>query len=527
MLTERFFILETTEGALAATLPEALARLCDGSLVGFEGLAAHQQHAWDLFLFQIAALALVRSGEAEAVEDDAAWRRLADAAEWRQRLVTLTPGCSDTAWSLVVDDLTRPAFLQPPIVTGTLNGYAIAGRTPDEIDVLVTAKGHDVKVARASASERLHWLFALVTLQTLQGYSGRGNFGIARMNGGFASRSLVMLTPGRDLPARFRRGVQSALVAHQKALDTDGYYYRDDGLALLWLKAWDTNESLSLKSLDPLFVEVCRRVRLVPDAQGNIVAWGRPSEKPRVAVPKEAKGNLGDAWTPVSAKENAALTVGPAGFDYRLVQRLLSPQEFSKPASMEIPDADPEGGLWLHAAVLVRGQGKTEGLHDRWLLIPQGVQSFIRDPTKAERMAKLSGGMIVQADGAKRALRLGLLKYLQGGAEKIDFDDERPRAWLDALEQRIDGMFFQHLFARVRNDSDLQTETAWRKGLETATRDLFAEATTRLSAPECRRERALAVASVTFGGSLRKAGIAIASPLPGEQPDETEEADAA
>jgi len=248
MLTDCLFVIETRTGVVKTTLPEALARLCDGSLVGFEGLAAHQRHAWDLFLYQIAALALVRSGEAEAAEDDAAWRRLADAAEWKQRLAALTPDCADTAWSLVVNDLTRPAFLQPPIGTGTLNGYTIAGRTPDEIDVLVTAKGHDVKVARAGASERLHWLFAVVTLQTLQGYSGRGNFGIARMNGGFASRPFVMLTPGRDLPVRFRRGVQSALVARQKALDTDDYYYREDGLALLWLKTWDTEERLSLKA---------------------------------------------------------------------------------------------------------------------------------------------------------------------------------------------------------------------------------------------------------------------------------------
>ena len=106
MLTDCIFVIETKVGGVKVTLPEALARLCDGSLVGFEGLAAHQQHAWDLFLYQIAALALVRSGETVAAEDDAAWCRLADAAEWRQRLAALTPGCADTAWSLVVDDLT-------------------------------------------------------------------------------------------------------------------------------------------------------------------------------------------------------------------------------------------------------------------------------------------------------------------------------------------------------------------------------------------------------------------------------------
>ncbi len=531
MLTERILSIETTDGVHAATLPEALERLCAGSLIGFEGLAAHQRHAWELFLFQIAALALVRSGEAKAVEDNAAWRNLANAEGWRQRLAALTPGCADTAWSLVVDDLTRPAFLQPPIGHGTLDGYTVAGRTPNEIDVLVTSKNHDVKRARGAESTPLHWLFSLVTLQTIQGYSGRHPpksfyHGIARMNGGFASRPLVMFTPDRDFSIRFLRGVQAALAARRKALDTDDYYYRDDGLALLWLEAWDSEKSLSLENLDPLFVEICRRVRLVRNGEGQITAWGRPSEVPRVQVPKEAKGNLGDAWTPIGAKENAALTVGSSGFDYRLVQRLLNPQEFLRPASMELPGAEPDGELWLHAAVLVRGQGKTEGLHERWLLIPQRVQSFMRDPTVAEMIAKLSGGMIARADGAKRALRVGLLKFLQGGADKINFEDERPRAWLDVLEHRIDAMFFEHLFARVSSDGDLPTEMAWRNALETATRDLFAAATTRLSPPECRRERALAIASIAFSASLRKAGISIAR-VPGEQTDEPEQDDAA
>jgi CRISPR system Cascade subunit CasA len=178
-----------------------LAGLCGNTLIGFDGLAAHQRHGWDLFLYQIAALALERSGEAEAVADDTAWQALDDPRAWRDRLAALTPGCAETAWCLVVQDLAKPALLQPPIGTGRLDDYKIAGETPDEIDVLVTSKDHDVKAARAGSAEPRHWLFALVTLQTLQGYSGRGNFGIARMNGGFASRPLVMRTPDRSLAA--------------------------------------------------------------------------------------------------------------------------------------------------------------------------------------------------------------------------------------------------------------------------------------------------------------------------------------
>jgi CRISPR system Cascade subunit CasA len=295
MLYEQDFIVETLDQNLPANLPEALALLCRGHLLSFEGLAAHQRHAWFLFLCQLATLALIHAGEDTAAEEDEAWAALDDAEAWRQRLAALTPGCADTAWSLVVDDPAQPAFMQPPI-RQALDRYEVIGRTPDEIDLLVTAKAHDLKPARAGRAGARHWIFALVSLQTQQGYSGRGNFGIARMNGGFASRPMLMLTPSQDLPKRFRRGTQAALAARRKALDQDYSLFRDNGTALLWLEPWDSETSLKLGALDPLFVEICRRLRLQRrDPGGSILALGRPSDVPRVEA-KAAKGNLGDAW---------------------------------------------------------------------------------------------------------------------------------------------------------------------------------------------------------------------------------------
>ena len=522
MLDAQVLVVETTVGMVPATLPEALACLCDATLVGFDGLAAHQRHGWDLFLFQIAAMALQRSGEAGAADDDMAWRGLDNASAWRQRLAAITPDCADTAWSLVVDDLTKPAFLQPPIPTGTLAGFAVAGRTPDEIDVLVTSRGHDVKAARAVAAAPRHWLFALCTLQTQQGYSGRGLYGIARMNGGHASRPLVELTPARDLPSRFRRGVQAALAARAAALDIQDGYYDARGLPLLWLEPWDQEASLPLAGLDPLFVEVCRRIRLVRDNAGEIAAWGRPSKTVRVALPKEAKGVTGDAWTPVNVAEQAALTVGAAGFDYRLVNRLIASAEFERPTAMR-PRPGDRGGLWLHAAVLVRGQCETEGLHERWLLIPAKARRGMSEAGAAESIDRLGASMVADADAAKRALRCGLQCFLQGAPDKINFKDGRPQPWLDALDQGIDRVFFGYLFARAADESDTAAEAgalAWRDALVRLTRRMFTTAIERLDPPLCRRERAAAVASLTFDGMLRRA--ALTRPVAAEPTQTTE-----
>ncbi len=520
MLTERILTIETAEGKLAANLPEALARLCDQTLLGFDGLAAHQRHPWDLFLSQTAAMALVRTGKAADVDDEESWRRLADPDGWRDRLMALTPE-NPGAWSLVVDDLTQPAFMQPPIEAGSLAGYTIAGQTPDEIDVLVTSKGHDVKAARAGAAQPRDWLFALCTLQTLQGYSGRGNFGIARMNGGFASRPMVMLTPSRDLPTRFRRGVQAALAARAEALRLQGGYYQEDGLPLLWLTRWDPEDRLYLDDLDPLFVEICRRIRLARNAAGQIVAWGRPSERARVDVPKESKGHLSDAWTPISAKDGAALNVQASGFDYRLVRKLIATQEFKRPAAM-VPQPADRGALWLHAAVLVRGQGKTEGFHERWLLIPTKARSMVATVT----IDRLSKGMIEDADAAKKALWRGLQSFLQGGAEKIDFKDNRPQPWSDTLDQEIDRIFFDHLFNRAAAaDEDAEdgiSAQAWREELCGITQNVFDKATDRLDPPQSRRERARAIASRTFDAMLWKARLIRRAAADGDTAEENQ-----
>ena len=515
MLTESILVAETATGQERICLPKAFALLCEGSLVAFEGLAAHQAQAWDLFLIQVAAMALERTGETDAAEDLAAWRGLADPAAWRARLAVLTPGCADTAWSLVVEDRHQPALLQPSVGDAAWASYKPVGRTPDEIDILITAKGHDVKPARAGAAEPRHWLYALVTLQTLQGYSGRGNFGIARMNGGFASRPLLMLTPAQDLAGRFRRGVRAALRARTAALAIDRGNFREDGLPLLWLEPWDTDRGLSLADLDPLFVEICRRLRLVRDTDGTITAWFRPSEAACV-IAKDAKGNLGDAFTPVGA-EGAALTVGAGGFDYRLLSRVLTSPDFEKPAALEVMEDDP-AELWLHGVVLVRGQGRTEGLHERWLPVEGRAMRALWDPERSAVIGKAATEMVGKAGEARKALRLGLQVYLQGGTEKVDHEDDRPSLWLDAFERKVDAIFFKHLFARIATDAAESADAAWHAALVGIVRDLFDAALARLSPPEMRRERARALAERALTGVLFKTGL-----IPPKQETEMEE----
>src|ERR1700719_778185 len=135
----------------------------------FTALRPHQRHVWDAFLTQVGALALFGKGETEPAADE---------GHWRDILRGLTaPWPDDAPWCLVAP-LDRPALLQPPVPEGSLNGFSLIA-TPDVLDMLVTSKNHDLKCSVARQNQAEDWFFALLSLQTQEGFLGAGNYGIS------------------------------------------------------------------------------------------------------------------------------------------------------------------------------------------------------------------------------------------------------------------------------------------------------------------------------------------------------------
>ena len=127
-------MLDGTPGAMS--LPEVYAALVGDRVAAFPALRPHQQHAWHAFLAQLGAIALYRAGRETLPDTAPAWRTL---------LRTLTPTFDrDEPWRLIVEDPTQPAFMQCP-VPGGVGTYRHIRTTPDDLDLLVTAKNHDVK----------------------------------------------------------------------------------------------------------------------------------------------------------------------------------------------------------------------------------------------------------------------------------------------------------------------------------------------------------------------------------------------
>jgi len=486
------------------------AALARGEAWSFPALRPHQREPWHAFTVQVAALALIRSGRDDLPGDEGTWRDL---------LIALTPDQPDgEAWTLVVDDWSKPALLQPPLVADTNRAdYKSRLPTPDALDMLVTSRNHDVKQERMAAADEEEWLFALVTLQTTEGFLGAGNYGISRMNGGFATRMSLGVRPGGGgAAAAFRRDVRRLVADARERAD------RRAGLALLWIAPWDGTRQLAFGELDELYVEICRRVRLRRGASG-LEGLAAGSKVARVAG-DNLGGDTGDPWAPTAidtkkGRDTFGLPIsvspGAAGFGYRQMARLLNPKKVTVPLLAHLHEDDDRTGLTFAASALVRGQGKTEGLHRRRVPVSRIEQEYWYDPG---RMLDVIGGVAsVRADDANEAgrrLRRALILMMQGGPDQARLDDDsagrKVDPWVKRFDAIVDRRFFEEDFwtaaaatngvggSEVPNDHRL----AWRQRLRALAGDVFAEAAEAAPRTQMRRVRAIARGRSMLDGQM-------------------------
>ncbi len=497
LLTDPVFAVDALEGArVMLSLPAVLHRLGTGTPTDFGALQAHQIQSWESFLVQLGALATVADGS----------RMPASEEGWRRALLTLTAG-DDAPWCLVVDDAKKPAFMQPPIAGKDYRGQKDPCIAPDELDMLVTSKNHDVKEARAVRARTEHWVFALVNVQTCDGYPGKLNYGIARMNGGLGSRPSLGATTGLSLGARFNRDLHLWNERRDAIAEAFGLRPRD-GHALLWTCPWDGDSSLALADLDPCFIEVCRQIRL-GNVSGSVVAWKAPSTTRRVDA-EARKGELGDIWIPIKrGDERAAFTSAETGFSYKVVAELLLGEKFDRAPAMELR-SDDRGGVLLVARVLVRGQGKTGGLHERVLPIPERARrSVFGAKDQRDAVGRLARERVDDvAKVQNKVLHVALCALLQAAAEgqKLDLTDDRTQRWKRDFDARIDAVFFDALWG----DLDLAARdpngarASWQRRAIGIARDVFREALEAVPLPSVRAYRARAIAERMFEGSARK-----------------------
>lgn len=422
------------------SLPGLMAAMARGEVRSFPAMRPHQRPAWHMFLVQLATLALDAVGERSLPDDEAGWTAA---------LRALTPEYDDDAsWHLVVEDPVKPAFMQPPD-PGGLKWSKVA--TPDALDMLITARNHDVKTAIARSAAPQDWVLALVSLQTMEGFGGAGNYGIARMNGGSSSRAMLTLAP---------------LDAAEAEIHPSKWWQRDvlrlleqrhgiSGIALVWLEPWPEKQALMLDALDPLFIEVCRRIRLDLDGEG-LTARRSTSKASRIAA-KEARGVVApgvDPWAPIliDGKQVKTLTLGDRDWTYDFLVQLLHGENCQRPYLSQPSAEEQFQPMAIVAEAFARGNSKTDGFRSRVVPVPKGVlRGFWEDEA-----INLSKALIEDVGRVETALRNGLALIAAEGDPEKRGKEEYARAM--PARQQFRAYADQHFFPALWDQMQAQTD---------------------------------------------------------------------
>ena len=512
LLEDPLISIRTAAGERQVCLPELLAQLATGEVEEYMAVRAHQADPWHVFLVQIAASVVARRPAVSLP---------ADPRYWREGLLELAAGKA-CAWHLVVEDFAQPAFLQHP-----LSGQAEFDRdfrpkavAPDELDVLVTAKDHDVKMARAAGESLQAWLYALLTCQTFSGYLGR-RYGSIRMNSGFASRPVVALVGDPHPSRRFAEEVQR--LGEMRPDVVTKYGYRLQGVALTWLVPWNrAGHQFGVAELEPWFVEAVRPVRLVQAGKG-IVAYGAASKARQIGPKSLDGGDVGDPWIPVNVdhkkKGRSALTVDGGGWTPKLLTKLLFQQGFElTPLQTPWPG---EGTLWFMGSVIVRGEGTTEGFHRFAVPVSPKARPRLLHRESADRLGEFAQQLLGDAASAERAVGDALMALAEGGPEKIDVEKPTVKAWANAARGEFfrgwEARYFPTLWRAAEVEDAIPVRAEWQDGLVAQAREALRQAELRLPLPSARRYRSLARAESELHKSLRSAGLVRSRP---QQPEE-------
>lgn len=508
ILTEPLIRIAQTGGpAEFLSLPQVYAALMADEVDAFPALRPHQRHAWHAFLVQLGAMAIHRAGLSEPP---------GDADEWQSLIRGLTPDWpGDEPWRLVVDDITKPAFMQPPASSQEREKeYKSEESTPDELDMLVTSKNHDLKSSVATQAGIDDWIFALVTLQTMEGYGGVGNHGISRMNGGLGNRPAFSLAPINQSPGAHARRDIIALLECRPAL-LDEFPMTDGGASLLWTLTWDGTaaETLLLNRLDPLYIEICRRIRLRYAESAGISGIRATSKASRIEG-KTLKGRTGDPWTPVNnGKEGLPLTLSSGGFTYKRVTDYLTSPDWRAPALLKATQLEKSSTdeMQLVARAMVRGNGKTEGYHERIIPIRHKTKLAMQNRGGIRELGDIAKSRIEDISKIQRILSHAIQIFLANGESSKTTREQRTlaRLWLNQLDEIVDASFFDNLQTEFEADAGQRKETRrnWlkngRDGVIDHARTILNRATESLPCAANRRYKARFNAEALLNARLR------------------------
>lgn len=542
LLRDKLFRVRTQKGETKLTLPEIMESLGKDEIEAFSGIRPHQADSFHVFLSYLAGAILVRTKQ-DPEEDPTVLMQ--EKHFWEQGMRDLA--CDhhpDDAWTLIVEDYSMPAFMQPPIKTDNFdrskeiekylkqNDEDILFYTPNRLDLVIASKNHNEKKDTIRYDHIDEWIYALITLQTMARYNGNKVYNISRMNGGYSNRSIV------ELLMSFRPGIRwkdavSRFLLHRKKLLNDNIlsnlYDFENGVILVWLLPWDGKEQISLGTetekscLDLFFIEIARSVRLLYH-NDHIIGVALPSESPRINA-KIAEGNLGDPWLPIveSKKDedgkkekdkDKAFSVSSYGFDISNIRKIIFNDGIAKSVLRKpLPSWESEESektVWLRMFALTKdfgaGSGGGDIYHEKNIPLPlPKINTFSENPDIENKFAEISKEAIASGAEIKTKVLYGvLMKYLQ---DKKDSRNNKKlvNRFLNAFDKAWEEDFFEPWLWSL--DNDFEKEKAlqeWEEILANHALKILYESDAYMPTPTSLKYKTYALAEKTFWAYLIK-----------------------
>lgn len=157
------------------------------------------------------------------------------------------------------------------------------------------------------------------------------------------------------------------------------------------------------------------------EQNGVVAARVGNSKTARIAMAKDEGGITGDPWTPIvtDGKAARALSIEARGFNYRRLAAILF-EDGLQSSPLQVFGPTEDGDSWsLLCRAIARGQGKTEGYHERRVRIPPRVVRRLKAGERPE-LGAYCKERIEQAAAVRSALRFALMTLFQNGPDAFD-----------------------------------------------------------------------------------------------------------
>jgi CRISPR system Cascade subunit CasA len=245
-------------------------------------------------------------------------------------------------------------------------------------------------------------------------------------------------------------------------------------------------------------------VRLV-EAGSAIHALCTGTKAARIAA-KERNGMTGDAWTPVDTAAAKALTITDRGYDYKLATELMLGEKYRKTLAQQLQDDDGDEGIVFLLQGVTRGQGKTEGYHERRIPISRRIRMALRQKS-TDKLAKLAEERIHAISEVRKVLWNALCVLLENGVldgKAKDGTSKKANVFATPFERDEDSRFFTDLIDEIESDQPGATREQWLLGLADRAEAILKAAFEAGPRSGIQRYRAQSAALGRFHGGLRK-----------------------